>query len=146
VRSWRCSSRVHWGLGVVYNAMYMVKVVPLFREVLRKGRVSRGGKPQWLEESDIFEFGSLPSAGRGRRGRWESDQILCRLCQSLFRRAGVGYGNAYFVGEGGPICSSDDRFDNGIVIVYGRKKGLKSMRFRWCEQRHLNMDESSPSN
>lgn len=139
MKSWRCSARVHWGLGIVHDTLHMLEVLPLFRDVRREGRVNRARKPKWLEESDILEFGPLPSTGGGRRGRWEGDQVLRRLCESLLRRAGVGYGYAYFVGEGGPICRSDDRLDDGIVIVYGRKKGLESMRFRWCEQRHLNV-------
>jgi hypothetical protein len=41
----------------------------------------------------------------------------------------MGHGEAHVLLDGGPICGGDEGFDCGIIIVYGGKKGLKSMRF-----------------
>ena len=80
MKSWRCSARVHWGLGIIHDVLQMVEVLPLFSNIRRESLVSRARKPKRLKESDILEFGALPSTGRGGRGRWEGDQVLCRLC------------------------------------------------------------------
>ena len=60
---------------------------------------------------------------------WEGDQVLCRLCEGLFGRASMGYGDTNIVGEGCPVRRCNERFDEGIIIIYGGEKGLEGMGF-----------------
>jgi hypothetical protein len=41
----------------------------------------------------------------------------------------MGDGDGHVVRDGGPFCGGDKGFHDRIIIIYGRKKGLKSMRF-----------------
>jgi hypothetical protein len=41
----------------------------------------------------------------------------------------MGHGDGHVIRDGRPICGGDEGFDEGVIIVYGGKKGLKSMRF-----------------
>jgi len=112
----------------------VVELIPLFSNVLwdRRMRSECRGivrETQWLEKGEISEFCRLPRGG-GRRGSgWEGDKVLCRLYECLLGRASMGHGEAHVLLDGGPICGGDEGFDCGIIIVYGGKKGLKSMRF-----------------
>jgi hypothetical protein len=91
------------------------------------GGIGRGA--QRFEKGEVFEFCCLPRGRCGSRSGGEGYQILCRLCECLLSWGGVGYGDAHIIWNGGPICGCDKRFDEGVIIVYGGKKGLKSMRF-----------------
>jgi len=111
----------------------MVKFVPLFKVVVWTRRVRSESigtvrEVQGPEEGNIFEFRCLPRV-RGRGGLWESDQVLCCLCKGFLGWARVGHGDGHIIRDGSPICGGDKGFNDGVIIVYGRKKGLKSMRF-----------------
>jgi len=111
----------------------VVKLVALFR-ILWDRQVRSESRDivreaQRLEKDVIFEFRWFPSGGGGRGCGWESDEVLCRLCECLLGWASMGHGDAHVIWDGGPVCGGDEGFDDGVIIVYGGKKGLKSMRF-----------------